>query len=159
MSLFDFEKKKLNNQPKFNYYRPDPEIEHFASIYYRDCEKIEQLWSVIYNLKSFNSVESKQLMDLCYKSISDYKLWKSAAYRKGFGNTIPSNVPAYKRLVMLFEKQENYVFAINVCIDAMKNGAVRDDSKGGMPGRLSRLIKKANITPTSEMIYYMTQCR
>ena len=59
--------------------------------------------------------------------------------------------PAFKRLSMIYEKQKDFDSAVKVCIDAIKCGATADGSKGGMQGRLARLIKKAGITPTAEI--------
>jgi selenophosphate synthetase-related protein len=52
---------------------------------------------------------------------------------------------------MLYEKQEKYQKAIEVCVEAIQIGAYDDHSNGKMYGRLARMIKKSGIDVTDEI--------
>ena len=63
-----------------------------------------------------------------------------------------SNVPAYKRLIMIYEKQGNYEKAVEVCANAISNEVYSDGTKGGMRGRFEWLLKKCGGNVTEEML-------
>ena len=52
-------------------------------------------------------------------------------------------IPSFKRLAIIYEKQERYADAIAVCDQALEIGTT-DGTKGGFEGRKDRLCKKLN---------------
>jgi len=52
------------------------------------------------------------------------------------------NYPSFYYLTQLYTKLEDIDSAINVCKKAVDLGYYRDGTKGGMPARLARLLKK-----------------
>jgi tetratricopeptide (TPR) repeat protein len=52
-------------------------------------------------------------------------------------------IPSFKRLAIIYEKQERYADAIAVCEQALEIGTT-DGTKGGFEGRKDRLRKKLN---------------
>ena len=107
-------------------------------------EKLQSEWSVIYNKKIYNRKRAERYEYDCIKNIQLYK--QLIAIDKKYGEKSPPNVPAYKRLAMLYEKQGKYEKAVTVCTDALRNGACGD----GMQGRLARMIKKADRIPNKD---------
>ena len=72
-----------------------------------------------------------------------------AEIEKLYGETPPPNAPAFKRLAMLYEKQNHFEEAASICCDALKMGAWGD----GMRSRLARMIKKTGRTPSDEEMH------
>lgn len=142
----EFEKYRVPINPSYIEYNK------ICAEYYEGTAEIETMWSVITNLGLYNSNESEVLIDKCIKNIKD--LDKMVAFGKTIDKnyTGVQNAPAYIRLAMLYEKRGDYDPGISVCIEGIKKGCVEDNSKGKMYGRLARLIKKAGIEPTQEMI-------
>ena len=137
MGLFDLFKKKPIQQP-YSTYKPNP----IADTYFKHMEQINVMWSVLSNLKTFTGEQAQQLESLCIQNISEYKQY--VQYYDGIEP--PHHAPAFVRLAMLYEKQQEYEKGINVCVDAIRSGAYEDNSKGKMYGRLARLINKSGIT-------------
>lgn len=106
--------------------------------YYSQLKKIEAGWSVIYNLKDYEGIRSNNFEKQCRENIYLYK--QMAEIEKSYGETPPVNVPAFKRLAMLYEKQGSYKKAADVCKEALNCGANGDDMKA----RLCRLLKKCS---------------
>lgn len=123
-----------------------------AARYYSEMEQIEALWSVIYNLKMYNSQKANEFEDLCNNNLLSLQAMLDEEQRRGFGRQTPPLVPAYKRLAMLYEKQENYKEAIGVCVEAIEAGAYNDGSAGKMYGRLARLIRKSGIEVNADVL-------
>lgn len=139
-----------NKPPNTIYYFDDKEYNKISKRYYLDMERIEQQWSVMYNLNNFDGERAHEFELLCMKNIDDFfQMTKIGSNYSDYQS--PINVPAFKRLAMLYEKQGKYNEAVNVCKDAIKCGAVNDGSKGGMQGRLARILKKGNIPITEEI--------
>lgn len=145
MGFFDLFKTKEKIPNK--YY--DNSWKIASSKYYDGLQKIESQWSVLYNLKCFSGPKAEKFITLCEDNIQAFFILQHI--EKKYGEDSPPSVPAFKRLAMIYEKQKDFASAIKVCMDAIKCGATVDGSKGGMQGRLARLVKKAGITPTAEM--------
>ena len=123
-----------------------------SAVYYNGMEEIESMWSVITNLGIYNTNESDILINKCIKNIEDLATMLKCAKSIEYDSSYPPHVPAYVRLAMLYEKREDYKSGIDICVEAIRHGAINDGSKGKMYGRLARLIKKSGIEPTEEMI-------
>lgn len=122
----------------------DSKFEEIADKYFPQMEFIEEQWSIMYNLKNYTGKRAQQFEEICKENISLYK--QMAAIELSHGETPPPSAPAFKRLSMLYEKNEQYENAISVCVDALLSGAHAHNMKG----RLARMIRKANRTPTDE---------
>lgn len=125
--------------------------------YYKGVEEIQSMWSVMYNLKIVNGEQADIFEQKCKDNISALYQMLDVNKKYGFDSTVPPHVPAYVRLTMLYEKQERYMEAINICVEAIKVGAIDDGNKGKMYGRLARLIRKSNITVDDDIIALSTK--
>lgn len=111
--------------------------------YFSQMHEIEQDWSMLFKSKVYVGENADKLEHKCKNNIDLYK--KIKKIDSDYGHTSPENVPAFKRLAMLYEKQGQYEMSISVCVDALKQGAWGC----GMQNRLARMIKKAKRNPTS----------
>lgn len=145
MGFFDFSEKTEKAPDKFL----DKDWKIVSKKYYNGLQKIESQWSALYNLKCFSGPKANKFITLCEDNIQTFFILQHI--EKKYGEDSPPSVPAFKRLAMIYEKQKDFASAIKVCMDAIKCGSTVDGSKGGMQGRLARLVKKAGITPTAEM--------
>ena len=159
MGLFDLFNKATTYEKQLSvsdeHITLDPayiEYTNASSVYYNGMEEIESMWSVITNLGIYNTNESDILINKCIKNIEDLTTMLKCAKAIKYDSSYPPHVPAYVRLAMLYEKREDYKSGIDICVEAIRHGAINDGSKGKMYGRLARLIKKSGIEPTEEMI-------
>ena len=120
--------------------------------YYKGMEEIESMWSIMYNLKIINGEQADIFEQKCKDNISDLYKMLDANRKYGFDSTMPTRVPSYIRLSMLYEKQERYIDAINICVESIKAGAINDGNKGKMYGRLARLIRKSGIQVSDDIL-------
>lgn len=134
-------------------YWSDEKYRQVVTRYYDEMNQIENSWSILYNLKDYSSSRAEKFALDCQNNIETLKLMVKIG--KKYGDSIPPSIPAYKRLAMLYEKQELYEKAIAICIEALSINAYLDDSKGGMKGRLARMIRKANRQPTSQELQFL----
>ena len=100
--------------------------------YYKGMEEIESMWSVMYNLKIINGEQADIFEQKCKDNIFALYQMLDANKKYGFDSTMPPHVPAYVRLAMLYEKQEKYTDAINICVEAIRSGAINDGNKGNV---------------------------
>lgn len=122
----------------------EQELRPLADPYFEMLERIERNWSVIYNSNAYHSDLADQLAEDCFESIQLYE--KLCAFYKKHGEKTPPSAPAFKRLAMLFERQEEYEMAIAVCRRAILSG----ETGSNPASRLIRLAKKANRNLTDE---------
>lgn len=113
--------------------------------YFSNMQAIESMWSVMYNLKIVNGEKADLFEIRCKENIIELYDMLNASKKARYDSSVPPHVPAYIRLCMLYEKQEKYQDAINICVEAIKAGATDDGNKGMMYGRLARLIRKSGI--------------
>ena len=78
----------------------------------------------------------------CKNNIEAFKIWKKISEK--YKQDSPPCVPAYKRLAMIYEN------AAAVCVEALTMNVTVDDTKAGMKGRLTRMIKKAGRQPSQQ---------
>lgn len=127
-------------------------IRKYIDRYYKGLEEIESMWSVMYNLKITSGEKADIFETKCRQNLLDLLEMLKAQEQYGFDSSMPPHVPAYVRLAMLYEKQEKYQEAIDVCVEAIKLGAVNDGNKGKMYGRLARLIRKSGIDVNDDVL-------
>lgn len=120
--------------------------------YYKGMEEIESMWSVMYNLKIVNGEQADIFESKCKSNLIDLYQMLDVNKKYKYDSTMPPHVPAYVRLAMLYEKQKKYAEAIDICVEAIKAGAISDGNKGKMYGRLARLIRKSGITVNDEIL-------
>lgn len=129
-----------------------PQRNPYGDKYYEYMGKVESAWSVLQNLKLFFGDEAEAFERLCIENLALYKnMIDYDAQNASRNYEPPKHVPAYVRLAMLYEKQEKYQKAIDICVEAIKIGAYDDHSKGKMYGRLARLIKKSGVQATPDI--------
>lgn len=150
-SLVQNKADKNSNTEQSLYDRYSWEDKNYLSAskkYFDGMEEIETNWSVLYNLNCFTGARADKFIADCKKNINDFYSWQEIA--KTYGEDSPPSVPAFKRLAMIYEKQGLYENSIAVCREAILACACSDGTKGGMKGRLARMIKKSGRTPTDE---------
>lgn len=123
-----------------------------SSKYFSTLQEIESMWSVMYNLKLMSGEKADAFEIKCKENIVELYDMLDASKKAKFDSSVPPSVPAYIRLAMLYERQERYQDAINICVDAIKAGAIDDGSKGKMYGRLARLIRKSGIEVNDDIL-------
>ncbi len=117
------------------------EVKKVSDMYFSLMQKIQKDWSVLYNTKEYSGQRATTFENECLKDI-DYYLRMREIDRK-YDQSTPTNVPAFTRLAMLYEKQERYEDSVSVC----KKAILLDIDERS---RLIRMIKKAGRTPTAE---------
>lgn len=173
MGLFS----NLFNSNNCNYYddldyaaiqRLENQYSNITKLHYKYIEEIGVLYTVANNLALPNSLEMQQVIDLCLKDIM--LATKFAEYSKQLAILYKSeqklyidNYPSFRQLAIIYEKQKEYQKAADVCRLAIKLGFYKDGTTGQMPGRLARIIKKANkenirITDGTEKYEYCRYC-
>ena len=117
------------------------EVKPVADKYYTLLEKIEKDWSTLYNLKDYTGTLSQKIEQECLDSIHWFN--KMHAIDIKYSETSPKNIPAFKRLAMLYERRSDYERAIDMCKQAISLGM---DERS----RMLRMIKKTGRTPTAD---------
>lgn len=132
-----------------DYYRIQKQYEFVLNKHYQNIEKINMLYTIANNLLLPNSNEMQQVIDLCLKDIElapqilNYCKEIANNYNDDLENHL-MNYVSFQRLAIIYEKQKEYQKAIEVCQQAIQLGFYKDGTPGQMPGRLARLIRKAN---------------
>lgn len=119
------------------------EVKPFSDRYYSQMQEIQKCWSTLYNIGDYTGPLADNIEQKCIANIADYK--EMRRIDRKYRETTPTNIPAFKRLAMLYEKQGRYEEAIKVCIEAYSFGM---DERG----RMAKIIKKAKRNPTPEEI-------
>lgn len=105
------------------------------------CEEYEKTRGTAaqyYSAKEFDKSESAYI-DLTILFNMLFPMWKKFDQRLPYGDT------PYKRLAMIREKKGDYEGAALACIQQLRLGLMDDGTKGGMCGRLARMVKKGNL--------------
>ena len=117
------------------------EVDAVADRYYTQLQKIQKGWSVLYNLNTYTGPLADKFEKTCLSNIENYK--EMLRIDKKYGQKTATNIPAFKRLAMLYEKQGRFEEAVEVCKQAISYGM---DERS----RMARMIKKADRKPTTE---------
>ena len=117
------------------------EVKYISNMYFSLLQKIQKDWSVLHNLNQYSGVRASTFEKECLKGIAYYISMREIDQK--YGQSTPTNVPAFTRLAMLYEKQEKYEDSVAVCKQAISLGI---DERS----RMIRMIKKAGRTPTQE---------
>ncbi len=133
---WNFKRDSVDKDFKF-----EKEFRPIFNEYYASVQTIKKIWSIMYNLKDYSGKKSEQIERECLHNIAVFK--KMLAIENKYGKDHLTAVEGYKRLAMLYEKQEEYEKAAFICKEACILGI---DERS----RLIRMIKKACRTPTAE---------
>ena len=117
------------------------EVKSISDKYYSLMDNIQRDWSVLYNLKDYTGKIAHKIEEECFEDIALYNKMREIDMK--YGESSPTNIPAFKRLAMLYEKQEKFEEAIDICKQACSFGM---DERS----RMIRMIKKAGRNPTIE---------
>lgn len=113
-------------------------------------DEINLKYSVAKELKTFDSPEMNEIIELCIKDISYAPLMiKYRQELKVAGENESWYAPlerydTFKRLAIIYEKRKEYDKAIDICKQAINLRLIKDGSQGGYPGRMARLTRKNN---------------
>lgn len=117
------------------------EVDAVADSYFKKMQEIEQDWSVMYNLKNYTGNFADKFEKKCLANIEDYK--EMRRIDRKYGEKTATNIPAFRRLAMLYEKQGKFEESVKICRQAYRLGM---DERS----RMVRMIKKAGRNPTQE---------
>ena len=127
--------------------------------YYQLLEEIESDYSVLVNSIAVNDAMYNRLEEKCIRGTALFQmlvpLWEK--YERG----VPYSSPPYKRLAMIREKKGDYEGAALACVQQLRLGVMGDGTKGGMRGRLARMVKKGHLAENApeamkEISQYLT---
>lgn len=138
-------KPKKNNVSTIGY-KKNP----YSNSYFKNMEKIDAMWSVLQNLRTYTGDQADTFEALCYQNIEEYH--KMADFDRKQGAFVPAHAPCYVRLCMLYEKRKDYQKGIDICAESIRSGAIDDGQKGKMYGRLARLIRKSGIDVNPDIL-------
>lgn len=116
--------------------------------YWNTSMEIDEKYSILTNLGDFNTPAADKLLEICYEQIDRAKRLREkwALYNEGAGR-----INAYQRIAMIYEKRGEHLKAAEACLMAVNDGQKEDGTKGGMLGRMTRMLKKGGLEPTEEM--------
>lgn len=117
------------------------EVKPISDKYFSLMQEIESNWSALYNLGDYTGKLAIAIEKKCLEDISLYKKMKQVDNK--YGEVSPTNIPAFKRLAMLYEKQGKFEESANVCKQAFSLGM---DERG----RMVRMIKKVGRKPNQK---------
>lgn len=143
----EWESLKAKNNWKFKksetkiFLQYQNEVKSISDKYYSLMDNIQRDWSVLYNLKDYTGKIAHKIEEECLEDIALYNKMREIDMK--YGESSPTNIPAFKRLAMLYEKQEKFEEAIDICKQACSFGM---DERS----RMIRMIKKAGRNPTRE---------
>lgn len=141
------------NRPQAPY---DQQIMEQRSCYTQLVDKISKVYNALRGQDAFESPDIDQLLLLCNQAIA---LRQKLLPYLAPSDWIYPHGEAYKRLAMALEKRGDYQGAAEICLMALRDGAVNDGSQTGMAGRMARMLKKAKSSPTPEMKQYLQKQR
>lgn len=143
----EWESLKAKNNWKFKkseteiFLQYQNDVKSISDKYYSLMDNIQKDWSVLYNLKDYTGKIAHKIEEECFEDIALYNKMREIDMK--YGESSPTNIPAFKRLAMLYEKQEKFEEAIDICKQACSFGM---DERS----RMIRMIKKAGRNPTRE---------
>ncbi len=139
----------LNALQRYDEAQADKEYQDKLSQLYELLTHIQEAYSVINNVGSFSDVVGDNLIESCAKTLMLEAEIKEK--REYYENCTFDMSPPCKTLAMVFEKRGEYQRAATICVYAIENGYTNDGTKGGMRGRLAKMIKKGNLPLTDNL--------
>lgn len=127
----------------------DKEYQKKLKQFFELITQIQEAYSVINNIGAFSSDAGDNLIKSCGEAMElEVAIREKRQY---YENHIFDMSPPCKTLAMIFEKRCEYQRAATICVFAIENGYTNDGTKGGMRGRLARMIKKGNLPLTDNL--------
>lgn len=147
-STRQWEKLKSVNKWKFAedpFEKYQKEVKPISDRYFSLMNKIQEDWSALYDSKNYQGPLAERMEQDCLIDIDYYEKMLSIDMR--YGMKIPENIniPALKRLAMLYERQGRFDESIAVCMKACALGMNES-------GRMKKLLKKIRREPTPDEI-------
>ncbi len=135
---------------KFDARMRDKDFLKDHDLYLEIYQEIERRYTVIINtLGGLDSPGCETLLQICDTHIILNKRLREKWDKYGYPQL---KTVAYQRKAMIFEKKKMYYAAACVCVDAIQDNHLDDGTKGGMVGRMTRLIKKSGMSPNPAMM-------
>ena len=110
--------------------------------HYENLVTLLECYKKVTAKKDYFGADANLLIKLCEDDIKIAP--EFIDLHKKYNQVIPS-YPAFKKLAMLYEKRKEFDCAATVCVQAIKFGFIDDGTKGTMYGRLSRMLKLADV--------------
>ena len=123
------------------YEKYQKEVQGVSDEYFYLLPIIQREWSVMNNAKTYTGKQAEEFERMCLSAIGFYIEMRKIDLKNK--QSTPKNVPAFNRLIMLYEKQGEFEKAAVIC----KQACLLDIDKRAA---LTRMIKKAGRTPTAE---------
>ena len=127
----------------------DEEYQKKLTEFFNLLTQIREAYSVINSVDTFVGTAGDTLIEFCVKAMgieSDIR-----EKREYYENHIFDMSEPCKTLAMIYEKRCEYQRAATICVYAVENGYTNDGTKGGMRGRLARMIKKGDLPLTDNI--------
>ncbi len=122
-----------------NYILLENEYEDKLSMHFSFLEQEDMLYSTAINLPKIDNETTRKCLEVCLQDISLAPEIKEYYTKKN--DTLPQ-YPAFYYACQLYDKLGDLDNAIMICKEAIDLGYYRDNSKGGMPARMAKLITK-----------------
>lgn len=117
-------------------------------------DKIQITYSIAINQENIFNMHTEKCINLCLEDIKLAPIYKKYLDSGTEGTkTFYGMYVAFPTLAKIYEKKGEIDKAILICTKAIKLGFTIDHSKGGIQGRLARLIKKHNQKYPSKIQY------
>lgn len=143
-------KKSRQNTTGDNFYAysfDDPEYRAAIDEYFDTADKIRRIASTLYQLQIVDGERMDDLISLCYKNIEQFD--KCVFFWNKYHESLPLSSEAFKRLAIIYDRQEVYDKELQICLEALKRGL--NHSNMHMQSRAAKCIKKLGITPSPEI--------
>lgn len=130
----------------------EKEILYCQSMLDRTFQKVKTDYCIgdsrLSNMKVDQRVTPGQFEEACNEQIKTTLIYRDM-YVKYY--QMPLDTDVFKIYAMFLEKQGRYLDAARACARALDLGFPNDGTKGGMAGRLVRMVKKAGGETTAEI--------
>lgn len=127
----------------------DTEYQKQITKYIELMTQIQEAYSVINNVGSFLDDAGDALIEKCVEAMNiEMEIREKQEY---YNDCIFNMSQPCKTLAMIFEKRGEFQRAATICVYAIENGYTSDGTKGGMKGRLARMIKKGSLPLTDNL--------
>lgn len=129
-------------------YMTDPKRYKVVADYFQSMEKIQKNASLLYQAGITSGEPMDELISQCRENIELFDKWKAMSIDSG--EELPVNVPAFKRLAIIYDRQGKYDLELEVCKEAIARGLDM-----GMESRAAKCAKKLGIELNDDTITAM----
>lgn len=138
----------LSDSEKYMKYLTDSKRNKIVADYFNGMDKIKKNASLLYQSGITTGEPIDELIEQCYENIAQYDKWKKIANAEM--EELPLNVPAFKRLAIIYDRQSKYDLELEVCKQAIARGLDM-----GMEARAAKCAKKLGIDLNEDTIQAM----